>query len=493
MFNKNNKFALYLSISVMVITTTFMPFTANAKQTLNEFIHTVMAERNIPGLQLAVVKDNKIVKLEGYGFADLQHKVPVTNKTLFPINSMTKGFTGVAIVQLAERGLLDLNDTIGTHLPDLPKAWHSLTIKQLMAHTSGLPEILASTSTLELIVPYDIESSWQEVQKLPLLFKTNEYFKYNQTGYVILGKLIDKYEPAGFPAFISENQLKPVGMTQTALAGFDNLETMVPNQARQYIYIGDGVYKNFYGEFAYILRTAAGMSSTAAELANYMIALQNGKLVKNLDTLWEPVKHNNGRTEGFGNKENGYAMGWQIGQRKYHPTVSASGGNATTLITYPEDNVSVVVLTNLLGGLPISFVDEIAAYYIPGFNNSEKLKAYKPMEYLNELAEKRNFKDFPSIFAKAEQDTGVMYDLDILGEWGFALLDKNQNEYAAEVFNFLVSQSDQKSYFNYGLARAYDNLGRYPQALESYKAVLAINPNAQLTKKRIAELEKHLN
>lgn len=173
MFNKNNKFALYLPISVMALTTLFMPFTANAKQALNEYIKKVMAERNIPGLQLAVVKDSKIVKLDGYGFADLQHKVPVTNETLFPINSMTKGFTGVAIVQLAERGLIDLNDSIGEHLLNLPKAWHPLTIKQLMAHTSGLPDILASTSTLALIVPYDIEASWQEVQKRPFLFKTN--------------------------------------------------------------------------------------------------------------------------------------------------------------------------------------------------------------------------------------------------------------------------------------------------------------------------------
>lgn len=406
---------------------------------------------------------------------------------------MTKGFTGVAIVQLAERGFLNINDSIGKHLPDLPKAWHPLTIKQLMAHTSGLPDILASTSTLALIVPYDIEASWQEEQKRPFLFKTNEHFEYNQTGYVLLGKLIDKYVPEGFPTFITKNQFNPVGMSQTTLAGFDNLERMVPNQARQYIYLGDGVYKNFYGEFNYILRTAAGMSSTAKELANYLISLQSKKLVKDLDALWQPQTLNNGRTEGFNNKENGYAMGWQVGQRKYHPSVSASGGNATTLITYPDDNVSVVVLTNLLGALPISFVDDIAAFYIPDFNQPEKLKAYKPMEYLNELANKNNFSDFKTTFSQAEQDTGVMYDLDIVDEWGFTLLNAKHTEYAAEVFRFLVSQNDQKSYFQFGLAKAYDSLGRYAQALESYKAVLTLNPNAQLTKKRVAELEKQLN
>ena len=145
----------------MIFSALFAPFLVSAKQPLNQYIQDVMAERHIPGLQLAVVKDNKIVKLASFGFADLQHQVPVTDKTLFPINSMTKGFTGVAIVQLSERGLLDLNDPIGKHLPELPKAWHPLTIKQLMAHTSGLPEILASNSTLSLLVPNNIEASWQ--------------------------------------------------------------------------------------------------------------------------------------------------------------------------------------------------------------------------------------------------------------------------------------------------------------------------------------------
>lgn len=492
MFNNNNKCVLSSLLSVMIFSALFAPFLVSAKQPLNQYIQDVMAERHIPGLQLAVVKDNKIVKLASFGFADLQHQVPVTDKTLFPINSMTKGFTGVAIVQLSERGLLELNDPIGKHLPELPKAWHPLTIKQLMAHTSGLPEILASNSTLSLLVPNNIEASWQAVQKRPFLFNTNDYFKYNQTGYVLLGKLIDKYAPEGFPTFITEHQLTPVDMTQTAEAGFDNLELMVPHQARQYIYLGDGTYKNFYGEFDYLLRTAAGMSSTAMELANYMIALQSGKLVKNLDTLWQPQTLNNGRTEGFNNKENGYAMGWQVGQRKYHPTVSASGGNATTIISYPKDNVSVVVLTNLLGALPISFVDDIAAFYIPDFNQTEKLKAYKPMEYLNELAKLNSFKGFQNTFVKAEQDTGVIFDLDIVAEWGFSLLQAQKIEYALEVFTFLVSQNKQKSYFNYGLAKAHDSLGNYSQALVSYQAVLAINPNAQLTKKRIAELEKQM-
>jgi len=335
--------------------------------TVDKLIKRIMAERHIPGLQLAVVKNGKIIKQGHYGLSNLQDNVPVKQNTVFPINSMTKSFSGVALVQLVEQGHLSLDDEIGKHLPDLPDTWKPLKIKNLMAHTSGLPKILSGYQ-IDLIVRGNPEASWQQVQTLPLLFEENTQFRYNQTGYVIIGKIIDKYVEKGFPGFITENQFKPVGMTLTADSGFDYLERPIANQARQYTYNSNkDKYKNFYGEFSYMLRTAAGMSTTATELAHYLIALQSGKLVKDLDMLWTPVTLENGQTQGFNNVENGYAMGWQVINREHHSAVSASGADAVTMITYPEDELSIIVLTNLLGGLPILFVDQIAAEYIADF------------------------------------------------------------------------------------------------------------------------------
>ncbi|WP_196138707.1 serine hydrolase [Aliikangiella sp. G2MR2-5] len=339
---------------------------SQADQT-DELIGKLMAERNIPGLQLAVVKNGKIIKTGNYGQSNLQDKIAVQSNTLFPINSMTKAFTGVALIQLVEKGLLSIDDPIGKHLPNLPEKWKTLKIKQLMAHTSGLPKIL-SGRLVDLIVLGDQDASWEKVQKLPFISEPNTEFFYNQTGYVVIGKIIDKYVEKGFPEFITEKQFNVVGMDLTAKAGFDYLEYVVPNQARQYLFAGENKYKNFYGEFPYIMRTAAGMSSTASELAQFLIALESGKLVGNLNLLWTPVTLNNGKTGGFNDFENGYAMGWQVIDRPKHRAISASGGNAVTMIHYPEDHVSVVVLTNLIGALPIQFVDKIAEQYIEGFN-----------------------------------------------------------------------------------------------------------------------------
>ncbi len=333
---------------------------------LDKQLQQIMTERHIPGLQLAVVKDGVIIRTGNYGVSNIQHGVAVKADTVFPINSMTKAFTGVALMQLQEKGVLNINDTIGKHLSKLPEKWKSLTIKQLMTHTSGLPHIL-SGRLVDMIVHADPQAAWQKVQTLPMQFEPGSQFSYNQTGYALIGKIIDKYVKDGFPAFIADNQFKPTGMKLTAAAGFDYLEYVVPNQAAQYFYTNEQKYRNFYGEFPYILRTAAGMSSTATELAKYLIALQADKLLKSTEILWTPARLNNGKTGGFNNMENGYAIGWQIIDRPNHKAVSASGGNAVTMIYYPEDKVSVVVLTNLIGGLPIQFVDKIAAHFIDGF------------------------------------------------------------------------------------------------------------------------------
>ncbi|MBQ4809762.1 beta-lactamase family protein [Pseudoalteromonas luteoviolacea] len=334
---------------------------------VDALITKIMAERNIPGLQLAVVKDKKIVKTQSYGVANLQDDIAVTNNTVFSINSMTKAFTGVALVQLVEKGVISLDDEIGKHLPELPKAWHKIKIKHLMAHTSGLPKIL-SGYYIDLIVRGNPKAAWEKVQTLPVISDINTRFDYNQTGYVIIGKIIDKYVDGSFVEFITDHQLKPVGMHLTAKSGFEYMTPVIKNQARQYLYEHkDGRFVNIYGHFSYMMRTAAGMNSTATELAHYLIALQSHKLVKNTKLLWAPIKLNNGKIEGFSKLENGYAIGWQVLDREHHPAVSASGGNAVSMIYYPENNVSIVVLTNLVGALPIQFVDNIAALYIDDF------------------------------------------------------------------------------------------------------------------------------
>src|ERR1700750_813995 len=109
---------------------------------VDAFLKQKMAAERIPALQVAVVRHNQIVKSSAYGIASVEHGVAATNETVFSINSCTKAFTGVAIMQLAEEGKLNLDDPVSKYLNDLPEAWRRITIKQVLAHVSGLPNIM---------------------------------------------------------------------------------------------------------------------------------------------------------------------------------------------------------------------------------------------------------------------------------------------------------------------------------------------------------------
>ena len=363
MFYKNSKFkkavgTLFLLISSISFSTNLA---ANlAANSIDDLIKEEMTNRHILGLQLAVVKDNQLVTLSSYGSTDVKDENPVTDDLLFSINSMTKAFTGTLIVKLEAEGKLSLSDAIGKHLSDLPKAWQAITIQHLLSHTSGLPNILTG-NLVEMVGDGTDEGAWHAVQKHPMKSTINERFSYNQLGYALLGKIIEKYTAQTYSAAVKSLLVK-TGMHETAEHSF-TIETST-NTVPQYVYSKSG-HKQLPLNFPRILWPAAGMNASAKELAKFVIAVQSDKYFSSEQKakLWAPNVLNNGKTAGFNSRENGYAAGWQVIDRELHPAVSASGGNAVTLIVYPQENLSIIVLTNLLGSLPIEFVDDIAAYY----------------------------------------------------------------------------------------------------------------------------------
>src|ERR1044072_2780628 len=273
-------------------------------QRVDALLKREMRERKIPGLQMAVVSHGRIVLLRSYGVADIQHEVPVSTKTIFPINSCTKAFTGVAIMQLVEDGKIELSAPVSRYLDGLPTAWQGVTIRQLLTHVSGLPNILnvLDPATGKLIGKDTEDSSWAKVLTMPIEFAAGERFSYNQTNYVLLGKIIDKYSGKPFAKVFSERQFQPAMMRQTV---FGDSRDLILNQTPSYRYVRNIDGHSFnedrlifaYSEFPPFRRTPSGLNSTARDLANWIIALQRGKLLRAyaaLKTLWTAESYNNG-------------------------------------------------------------------------------------------------------------------------------------------------------------------------------------------------------
>lgn len=175
-----------LAISFLISLIGFKANSQNKQQTdsIDLFLKEKMEKLHIPGLQMAIIKNGEIVKSSSYGLADIENAVNVTDQSMFFINSCTKAFVGVAVMQLQEEGKLNINDPISKYLDDLPEAWKGLTIRQLFSNISGLPNIIDET---ENFLGSTETASWEKLKTLPLEFKTGERFRYNQTGCVIIG------------------------------------------------------------------------------------------------------------------------------------------------------------------------------------------------------------------------------------------------------------------------------------------------------------------
>jgi CubicO group peptidase (beta-lactamase class C family) len=217
-------------ISKSLIILFLISLTTNAQNqklsdSIDLFLKNKMQKLHIPALQIAVVQHGKIIKRNSYGIANIENSISATDESMFSINSCTKAFVGVAVMQLQEEGKLNINDPISKYLEDLPVAWLGLTIKQLFSNISGLPNII---DEYENLLENTEAASWEKVKTLPMEFNTGDHFRYNQTGYVIIGRIINKVSGMHFTKFIEDRQFKVARMKLTR---FGDSSDVIPNSA----------------------------------------------------------------------------------------------------------------------------------------------------------------------------------------------------------------------------------------------------------------------
>src|SRR5881628_2957627 len=187
---------------------------------IDDYIKVEMERRHIPGLALAVARNGKIVKVRGYGLADVEHDVPVTPDTVFELASVTKQFTATAIMLLVEEGKVQLDDPVGWHLPRAPETWKPITVRHLLTHTSGLPGLTAGFKALwpgGLRLNYTTAQMFDAAIKDELSFPGGERFQYSDVGYFLLGMIIEAASGQRYRDFLDERFFKPLGMTSTSV------------------------------------------------------------------------------------------------------------------------------------------------------------------------------------------------------------------------------------------------------------------------------------
>lgn len=336
------------------------------------YLKEKMKQEGIPGLQVVVVKNEEIILSENLGKANVPFSVDVSENTIFSINSIAKVFASTAILQLEEQNKLSLSDSISQHISDLPSKWNSITIKQLLSHTSGLPDIEDPNEQNKLVGSGSQESAWETVQKMPIKFETGEGFSYNATNYLLIQKIIEKHSGMPFEESIKTNQFDVAGMKKVFYENsFDVRENKSPTYVYWYLdkttkkYVKGENLIETYEKFPTSFRTDAGVFTSANEMAKWVIALQNGELLRkeSIDKMWTPVKLDNGKYWDFDGILNAYALGWPVIKRESHSGISAFGGGRASVSIYPDDNLAIILFTNLSGVATYEMVDEIAEFF----------------------------------------------------------------------------------------------------------------------------------
>lgn len=491
------------TISALLLTA-LIPMYANAQSTVSDsidvFLQQTMKAKKIPALQLAIVQDGKIVKQAVYGTANLENNIPATPESIFSINSISKAFTGVAIMQLAEAGKLKVTDPLGKHLNDLPKEWQQITLQQVLSHVSGLPDMDDADGLI--MGKGDEQLAMAEIVKHPMVMKTGEKFIYNQTGYVLLGQIITKLSGMHFTKFIEKEQFDVAGMKLTR---FGDSYDVVANSAGSYTLTkqkGEQFIRNdkpgvAYIQFPEFYRTAAGILSTATDMANWIIALKSGKLLKDkasIETMWTPAILNNGQIGGFNRLTNGYALGWPTVTREAHPAVAPVGGGRSAMFVYLKDDLSIVVLSNLMGGNPDQFIDELAGFYIPEMKAENGFGLSPNLKRLNTALKKTGFeKTDLALRDLRKADRTFMPTENELNGWAYQLLAQKRFKEALSIAKLNAGMYPKSANAFDSLAEMFEITGDQQAALANYKKSLALNAGNEHAAARIKALSATVN
>lgn len=324
---------------------------------VDDYVAAEMQKQRIPGLSLAVLKNAQIIHAKGYGFANVEHHVPVKPETIFQSGSVGKQFTAAAVMMLVEDGQISLDDKISKYLPDTPEIWKPITVRHLLTHTAGTTDY---PEDFDFRRDYTEDELLKRAAVIPLAFQPGEKFQYSNLGYAMLGILISKVTGKFYGDFLQERIFKPLGMTTARIISEADI---VPNRAAGYR-LDKNELKNQGWVSPTINTTADGsLYLTVLDMAKWDAALYTDRLLKkaSFDQMWAPLKLNDGKTHPYG-------FGWGFGEVRGHRIIEHGGawqGFKSFIARYVDDKLTVIVFANLAQANTQTIAHGVAAIYNP--------------------------------------------------------------------------------------------------------------------------------
>ena len=325
---------------------------------VDAFVGAEIRERRIPGLALAVLRDGKVVKGQGYGLANVELNVAVKPETVFQTGSVGKQFAATAVMMLVEEGKVSLEDPLSKYFKDAPKTWDNVTVRELLSHTAGFGDYPEK---------FDFRKDWTEdellklVESLPLSYEPGTKWSYSNLGFLTLGILIHRVTGEFYGDFLQQRIFHPLEMNSTRIISEADI---VPNRSAGYRLV-KGELKNQEWVAPMVNTTADGsLYFSVLDLAKWDAALYTDKLLtkSSLDQMWTIAKLKDGQP----NKGH-YGFGWFVDDRHGHRCIHHDGawqGFQTAIDRYVDDQLTVVALSNLSGAEPGKITQHVAEMYL---------------------------------------------------------------------------------------------------------------------------------
>jgi len=306
------------------------------------YLQSMMDRLKIVGLNYAVLIDNKVVHKKSFGVANAQLQVPMKLSNSFPVASISKMFSSIALHKLLSIHNRSVNETVAEFLPkrtDLPESWRKLSLKQLLSHTSGVPDQIDYQIYL---APKSEKFVIDGMKNKPFSSVPGTEVKYNATGFLLVRIIIEKLANQGFESYMQKEYFDKLGLSSANYGGF---KKVVPNRVTCYQKINSKL-EMFPLNYSSPMYAGAGLNITINDLIKWFQALQNEQILskEQLMKIWTPVKLNNGK-EGY------FGLGWEAYRlQDAYRMVGHGGAGISSFRHYwnerTNQNLTVILLTN---------------------------------------------------------------------------------------------------------------------------------------------------
>ena len=460
-----------------VLISTTLCFGQTKTEQLDELLNQYLDYGKFNGSVL-VADQGKVMYKKGFGMANMEWDIPNKPNTKHRLGSVTKQFTAMLILQLVAEGKIDLQTPITTYLPDYPKEnGDKITTHHLLTHSSGIPNYTAFPDffAAESRNPYTPDQFVKKFEDKELEFTPGEKFNYSNSGYFLLGVLIEKLSGKTYEEMLHEKIFTPLGMHDT---GYDNHKDILKNRATGYEKNGTSFVNSAYLDMS-IPYAAGSLYSTVEDLYLWDQALYTTTLLpqKYMDLFFTPY------IAAFGNSQ--YAYGWGVGKEVIGNTtdsitvISHGGGinGFNTNISRLPSNKSLVVLLNNTGGAPLGEMTRSIIGIMHGktYDIPKKSLAY---DFLNVIKSK-GIKAGLAYYSTNKEGDNFELNENEMNQIGYQLMGNGTVEEAAQVFKLNIDAfpKSPNAYDSYGeaLMKLDDTKG----AITNYKKSIEINPANQ--------------